>query len=408
MHDPIITESTRRSYAYAWERYSQWCADAGRDQLDGDPDTVVAFLLAMNADGLKPTTLQQWRYGISHRYATDPLLLGRDDPTKTDAVRACMKRIDRAAARDGRGPRSVNALTLDLLEQVLEVSAVPRSHETAAQAHRRHVEMNATLRLMYDSALRADEMARAEWTHLSPEPAANGHRTLHIPVSKTDQNGNGRYGNVSPTTWAALQRWGGHTDADPVRICTAPSAHALSGRIQRLGKVAGVKLSGHSPRRGVATDLGRAGKGERAIMAVGGWKSSAMVGRYVDAPNAARNAVCDLYDGQPEPVADDNVIQALRGFFDTEARTLNLLRWESALAMARKLGAKRDHPAVVAIHAEIAEQWPARLAPPPPCAWPDCPGMILTADAKPGKRWCIVCRGIVENVHRRANLKDQT
>ena len=127
---------------------------------------------------------------------------------------------------------------------------------------------------MFDAALRVDDMARAEWPDLDPRPDDNDNRTLYVRPGKTRHD---RYAPVTPPTWAALQRWRA-TSPDPNgRISTANSPQALGQRIRRLGEFAGIPITGHSARRGRASSAARDGATEYDLMALGGWKSPAMV-----------------------------------------------------------------------------------------------------------------------------------
>ena len=408
MHDPIITDRTRKNYEQGWKRFADWCEAEGLDPLDGKGETVASWLRAMYAEGRKPGTLKLWRVAVAYRYSTDPKLLGKPDPTKTDEVRRALVLITRAAARAGRGTKQANAMTFDVMERVLSASVLRRRCESPKQAELRHIEAEATLRLMFDCALRTDEMVRAEWSDLSTDPdVTTGARTLHIPVSKTDQNGNGDYGHVSPTTWAALQRWRARTPTPAGRISTAPKPNALAGRIRRLGEVAGVELSGHSARRGVATEVGRNGGSLFEVMAVGRWKDAATAKRYVDAPNAARNAVSKLYPGdhaEPDPNLPDPNLPDLTDAFQEYAE---LARLQGALDMAAYARLGPDDPEVAAVRARLLEMWPLPDHPPPDCERPGCPGLILNAEQVARRRWCSIrCQDAARNDRRRAARHD--
>ena len=309
-------------------------------------------------------------------------------------------------------------MTPDMMERVLRASALRRSGEGHYKATLRHLEAAATLRLMFDSALRVDDMVRVGWAHLSTDPASNGHRTLYVPPGKTPHD---RYGNVSPPTWEALQRWRAATPDPTGRISTASNAQALGERIRRLGQFAGIPITGHSPRRGVATTLAQAGATEQELRAVGGWKSPQMVSEYVDAPHAAANAVTRLYptDDDPAPASYTdswararadmaaNAPAALAYFDKILDNSTALLPYIAGLSMAVALNADRTHPAVHHARYRILELWPTRDLP-EDCARPDCPGMVLTLGARPDERWCSDrCRQIARNERRRAARKDQ-
>ena len=387
-HDPDATANTRRAYGNCWNKYLRWCAEAQREPWnDPDGSTFAAFVAAQVRAGAKRSTIRLHRAAVSYRYRTDPALYGADDPTRTEAVRVEMGRM----AKRTRAQRQKKALpmTPDVLEKVLIVSAQPRRTETPEAAMLRHLEAEATLRLMFDCALRTDDMTRVEWAHIDTDPAANGHRTCYVAPGKT---GHGRHGNVSAPTWAALQRWRAATPDRDRYVSTTRSAHSLAQRIARLGQYADIPISGHSPRRGVLTAAARNGASVFELMAVSGHRSPEMVAEYVDAPDAAANVVTKLYE--PADTSDDGGIDAMVSRVDADL-TIYTEQWivleiseiRAALDMAVKLGADRDHPAVVAAHDRLAELWP-NTQPPQPCARPDCPGLVNWALGSADQRWC--------------------
>ena len=397
-HKPLTRPSTAKAYTYAWRRYTDWCHTAGREPWnDPDGETFTEFVKAMTRAGLKATTLRQCRAAIVYRYATDPSLYGLDDPTKTDRAKAEMSRIsDRDRAR-----RQVKALELtpDLLERVLAASVLRRSGEGHDAARLRHLEAEATLRLMFDCLLRADDMARAEWTDLDARPDDNDNRTLYVRPGKTRDDG---YAPVTPATWAALQRWRAASPDPTGRISTANSPQALGQRIRRLGQFAGIPITSHSARRGRATTAARDGATEYELMALGRWKSPAMANEYVK-PLKANKVAARLYpNGHAEPEPDPEPVAVI------SARVERIAASTLALDMARRLGAGRDHPEVAPERARFVELWPLP-DPPLDCARDDCPGFVLVASPRPDERFCCdQCRQIERNARRRAARKDKT
>ena len=409
-HKPTTRPSTARAYRYAWRRYTDWCATEGREPwADPDGATFAGFVVAMTRAGLKATTLRQCRAAIVYRYATDPALYGLADPTKTDRAKAEMSRI---SERDlARRPAKALEMTPDMLEKVLEVSMLRRSGESREAAALRHLEAEATLRLMFDCLLRADDMARAEWTDLDARPDDNDNRTLYVRPGKTRDDG---YAPVTPATWAALQRWRAASPDPTGRISTANSPQALGQRIRRLGQFAGIPITSHSARRGRATTAARDGATEYELMALGRWKSPAMANEYVK-PLKANKVAARLYPNghdTADTAEGDRAQNLADAFAETTPALMEWAALEAALQMAVQLGAARDHPAVAATRARILELWPEALAdhPPPDCARGGCCGMVGFSISTGGRastdRWCSEqCRRTVRNARRRAGRK---
>ena len=399
-HKPKARASTRRAYEYAWRRYTEWCATEGREPWH-DPlgETYAAFVAAMTRSGLKATTLRQCRAAMVYRYRTDPALHGLADPTRTKAVRDEMTTINEQDSN--RRPPKALEMTPDMMEKVLTASVLRRSGEGHKQAALRHAEAEATLRLMYDAALRVDDMARVEWGDLDPKPDDGGYRTLYVRPGKTRRD---RYAPVGPQTWEAVQHWGdlsGRTG----RISTANSAQALGQRIRRLGEFAGILITGHSPRRGRATTAARDGATEYELMALGGWKSPEVVAEYVK-PLHANRVVARLYpnghdDPGPEPATVAGQV--------TVANAAKLQYTDiGMLAMAvifDLLPPDKRAESVATVRNRILEWWPHR-DPPRECARDGCAGFVLTVNPRPDERWCSdQCRQTARNTRRRAARK---
>ena len=401
--DDDTRPGTRRAYFYCWKRYTGWCDTEGRDPWhDPDGETFAAFARAMIRSGLKATTLRQCRAAVAYRYrdpdelnpSPDPLA-DSPDPTKAEQVNKIMKRVNKRSRK--HRPAKALPMTPDVRDRALRASAVRRSGESHDAARLRHLECEATLRLMFDGALRCDDMVRIEWAHVDSDPAANGHRTCYVPPGKTDEP---RTANVSPPTWAALQHWHAATPDPAGRITTAATAKTLGERIRRLGEFSGTGITGHSPRRGVLTTAAQDGASQFELMAISGHKSPAVLAEYVDAPHAASNYVTKLQPADPDPAPDGDrsgVGAALRYIGKIMDDSVAMLPYIAGLSMAVALNASRDDPAVAYARDRLIELWPLP-DPPPDCARDDCPGFVLTANPRPDERFCCdQCRQIERN-----------
>lgn len=138
--------------------------------------------------------------------------------------------------------------------------------------------------------------------HLREEPG--GCRVL-IPRSKCDVAGDGRIAWLSPETALRLRRWLDVSEVEEGPLFRAlnlgrPSERGLDTcsirrLIKRAATSAGVEpklaaeLSGHSMRVGAAQDMLVAGFDSLAIMQAGGWKTTAVLLRYVE--NASTQAL---------------------------------------------------------------------------------------------------------------------
>jgi integrase/recombinase XerD len=150
---------------------------------------------------------------------------------------------------------------------------------------------------------------RSELVALNVEdcaPRAGGGGTVLIRRSKTDPFGKGRVGSISRDGWRYFEDWlvASGLEEGPLfrRIYQDRIQPGAIGpeRVPRLLKaLAGtagldeptqMALSGHSMRVGAAQDLAARGRDIIQIMRAGGWKSTNIVGRYIE------NAVIDVWD----------------------------------------------------------------------------------------------------------------
>jgi hypothetical protein len=54
-----VPEATRRAYAGDWERFTTWCATAGRSALPASPETLAEYVSALADAGKAPATITQ-------------------------------------------------------------------------------------------------------------------------------------------------------------------------------------------------------------------------------------------------------------------------------------------------------------------------------------------------------------
>ena len=409
------SKSTLRAYEQAWKHYREWCAENGRDPAGGNVDeTVAAWLYAMNAAGLRPTTMKLRLHGVTHAYRTRPELLAlKAAPARSEAVRDVLDDITEAAEENEIEPKQARPLLLDELDEVLTYSALRRSGESPEKARLRHLEAEATMRLAFDACMRADEVVRARWDHLVDDPhPKTGAICIRIDRTKT---GKRKPGYVNAETRAALMRWRAESPDPDGRICTAPSAHAWSARVRRLGEIAGVEITGHSMRRGSATEAPRHGANLHDVQDIGGWNDPKVASHYVETVEARENGVSRVYAARAEREAaeapeapEHEAAEPTVAGADFDPRDEARGASTAALTMARKLGATRDHPAVAEERARFLRYWPETLPPPADCARPGCPGFVAVIDPRPGDAYCCRdCQQAVNNARRNARKREQ-
>lgn len=177
-----------------------WCAHEQRRPLPADAEDLVRYLRALEADGKKPATLTRRIASLAtvHRM----LELGGEAPATSapmvrNALRANRRRQgaaqkQAAPLRFGGELGEARGFTLTAMLEVC--SADPQGIRDAA-----------LLSLGYDAGLRVSELTAIEVKDLRPQ--ADGTGLLHLPRSKTDQEGLGAWAWLSADTVRRVAAW---------------------------------------------------------------------------------------------------------------------------------------------------------------------------------------------------------
>lgn len=272
--------------------WQAWCATVGAMTLPANSAHVAAFIDAM-AETKVPATVRRYLASLAfvHRAADLP------DPTRDQAVRLASRRMARA-----RGTRQRQAAPL--AERHVQRIAGSCSDETLIDLRDRALLLTAS-----DLLARAAELVALDVDDIAR--AADGSGTALIRRSKTDQEGQGSVGYLSPEAMAALDAWStraGLTDgAGDSPVFRAVSRHGRVGRALHPDMVARIfrklaararldptGISGHSCRVGTAQDLVALGVDLPAVMQAGRWKTPTMPARYAEHLLPARGAVAQL------------------------------------------------------------------------------------------------------------------
>ena len=177
-----------------------WCAHEHRRPLPADPEDLVRYLRALEADGKKPATLT--RRIASLATAHRMLELGGDMPSTSapmvrNALRANKRR--QGAAQRQAAPLRFGGELGDA--RGFTISALLAACNGDVQG----VRDAALLSLGYDAGLRVSELTAVEIKDLRPQPDGSG--LLHLPRSKTDQEGVGAWAWLSADTMRRVATW---------------------------------------------------------------------------------------------------------------------------------------------------------------------------------------------------------
>ena len=291
-------ETTRYQQNQQWKTFVKWCEARGFQSLPADPETVAVFIFTQGYGRKKSNTLRGYASSIAAKHRSE----GHDSPC-TDRVAMVIKGFVNRAKEAGQREKRAKPLTGEDLEKIRETACIPRKTdrgmERFSNARRRGLVDIALISVMRDALLRRSEAAEILGKHIAPQPDGSGRLT--IPWSKTDQQGEGVVLYLGPPTMKALDKVRPREllpEKDQgEKVVFGLKRAAISERIAAAALAAGLGegYSGHSCRVGMAVDLADAGATMAQLQAVGRWKSSQTVARYVGAQFAGRSVVAQLY-----------------------------------------------------------------------------------------------------------------
>ena len=195
-----MADASKLAIAADLDCWLDWCAGEHRGPCPADPEDLVRYLRALEADGKKPATLSRRIASI----ATVHRLLGIGSealPTSAPMVRNALRANRRrkgagqrqaAPLRFGGGLGQTNGFTISAL-----LAACSGDLQGMRDA--------ALLSLGYDAGLRVSELTAVEVKDLRPQPDGTG--LLHLPRSKTDQEGLGAWAWLSADTMRRVATW---------------------------------------------------------------------------------------------------------------------------------------------------------------------------------------------------------
>jgi integrase len=270
--------------------FTAWCTEAGRRDIPATAETVAAFVDAM-ARIKAPATVRRYVSSVStfHQQANVP------NPCKALVVKYALKRMHRELGSAQRQARPINdRIVVRMLE--------------AAGRRVRDLRDKALLVTAYTTMCRRAELVALQFADLATE--ADGFGTVAIRRSKTDQEGHGDVGAITPDAMVHLRAWidAARIEAGPLfrsvrkgaRIGAALQPGEVAVIFKRMASRARLSaketagISGHSTRVGAAQDMVRHDISMAGIMQAGRWKGAEMVGRYTRELSVRRGAVAKL------------------------------------------------------------------------------------------------------------------
>ncbi len=285
--------ATLKVYDTEWRIFTAWCSMHGVSPLPASPEVVAAYVVD-RADHVRPVTIKRGLAAIS----TAHKVAGFDSPTASQAVRLTMQGLRRV-----KGTSSSPRRALRVVDVRKMISTVPDSVVG--------IRDRAIILLGFTGGMRRSEVVGLDVSDVTFEPEGI---ILTIRKSKRDQERRGRrvavpcgrYEATCPVQ--ALRAWldvrGNSAGPLFVRLDAGAPRERLDGRavaelVKRAVRRAGldpVFFSGHSLRRGFATECARAGAAETSIMKTTGHASLVTMRGYIEDGRLFENLAASVLD----------------------------------------------------------------------------------------------------------------
>ena len=286
--DASISVNTRRAYAGALRRLDAW-----RGAAPVDDASLAVYLGELFEARRAPATAALAVAAVRFRAK----LAGQPAPAGEVTARV-LGGYRRTAADRGRGQAA--PLRADGLAAILATAERPRTDgrgvESPTTAHRRGRLDAVIASLLFMGGLRRSEVSALEWRDVSDASDGDGDGMLiAVRQSKTNQEGDAadvRYlkngaANAIRTLRAA------DADAAPTDRVIGLSPLQIQRRFTAAARAAGIKarVTAHSGRVGLASELTARGASTTEVMLAGNWKTARMVAHYSAGATAERGAV---------------------------------------------------------------------------------------------------------------------
>ena len=282
--DASISLNTRLAYAGALARLDAWRWTAPVD----DP-LLAVYLGELFEAGRAPATAALAVAAVRFRAK----LAGQPDPAG-EATARVLGGYRRTAADRGRGQAA--PLRADGLAAILATADRPRTDGRGVESHttaQRRGRTDAVIAgLLFMGGLRRSEVAALRWADVTDASDGDG-VLLTVRTSKTNQEGDAADVRYLKNGAAKAIRTLRAADAAPTDRVIGLSPLQIQRRFTAAARAAGIeaRVTAHSGRVGLASELTARGASTTEVMLAGNWKTARMVAHYSAGATAERGAV---------------------------------------------------------------------------------------------------------------------
>ena len=282
--DASLSVNTRRAYLGALRRLDTW-----RGTAPVDDASLAVYLGTIFEAGRAPATAALAVAAVRFRAK----LAGQPAPAGERTARV-LGGYRRTAADRGRGQAA--PLTADGLAAILATAARPRTDgrgvESHTTAHRRGRLDAVIAGLLFMGGLRRSEVAAVRWADVTDATDGDG-VLVTVRTSKTNQEGDAADVRYLKNGAAKAIRTLRDADAAPTDRVVGLSPLQIQRRFTAAARAAGIeaRVTAHSGRVGLASELTARGASTTEVMLAGNWKTARMVAHYSAGATAERGAV---------------------------------------------------------------------------------------------------------------------
>ena len=281
-----VSPNTRESYTRALRQFDTW-----RGHRPLDDSTLAAYLAALYDLGRSPSVAALAVAAVRFRAR----LSDHPDPAG-NATGRVLAGFRRTAADRGRG--RADAFTADHLSAVLATCHRPRTSRRgieAPPAAARRGRLDAVIAgLLFMAGLRRSEVAALRWSDVTDADAPTPGILVRVRTSKTNPAGETtdlRY--VKNGVADALCSLRAETQPETSDRVVPLTPRSLARRFIAAAEAAGIdrRITAHSGRIGLASELTRRGASTTDVMLAGNWRTARMVAHYSAGATAEHGAV---------------------------------------------------------------------------------------------------------------------
>ena len=282
--DASISLNSRLAYAGALRRLDTWRGTALVDDA-----SLAVYLGTIFEAGRAPATAALAVAAVRFRAK----LAGQPDPAGECTARM-LAGYRRTAADRGRGQAA--PLSADGLAAILATAARPRTDGRGVESHttaQRRGRTDAVIAgLLFMGGLRRAEVSALEWRDVADASDGDG-VLITVRTSKTNQEGDTADVRYLKNGAAKAIRTLRAADAAPTDRVIGLSPLQIQRRFTAAARAAGIeaRLTAHSGRVGLASELTARGASTTEVMLAGNWRTSRMVAHYSAGATAERGAV---------------------------------------------------------------------------------------------------------------------